>query len=143
MSHPSRSFSRSNSIPHEKAPKSREPVGVREQFLRKALPLYSGPYSVGLMDIEVPARDPRTFSEIKREHRHLLKLETVLFTVFYPSSLGSGHGESPEGEKKWSRATWVPRPRVEVAKGYGKFAGLPNWITLPLVGRLSNYYSVI
>jgi len=79
----------------------------------------------------VPVREPRYFSEIKRDHRHLLELETVLFSVFYPSGFGSGQGNSPEGEKKWSRPTWLPRPRVEVAKGYGKFAGIPTW---PAVG---------
>lgn len=123
----------SKTIPNEKAPKSRPPSGFREKILKAALPHYSGPYSVGLMDIEVPAREPRIFSKIKREHRHLLRLETVLFTVFYPSAFGSGEGPSPEGEKKWSRATWVPRPRIEIAKGYAKFAGLPSFVTVPLV----------
>ncbi|TVY88533.1 Platelet-activating factor acetylhydrolase, partial [Lachnellula willkommii] len=68
-----------------KQPKSRPPVGTREHILRTPLPYYSGPYSVGMLGIEVPAREPRHFSEIKREHMHLLKLETVLFSVFYPS----------------------------------------------------------
>lgn len=119
-----------------KQPNSRPPSGIREHILRTPLPLYSGPYSVGMMDIEVPAREPRYFSEIKRDGKHLLELETVLFSVFYPSGFGSGQGKSPEGEKKWSRPTWLPRPRVEVAKGYGKFAGLPNWVTVPWFGAL-------
>jgi platelet-activating factor acetylhydrolase len=34
------------------------------------------------MDLEVPARKPRFFFEIKRDHLHLLDLETVLFSVF-------------------------------------------------------------
>jgi platelet-activating factor acetylhydrolase len=89
------------------------------------------------MDIEVPARHPRYFSEIKRYHRHLLELETVLFSVFYPSGFGSGHGKSPGGEKKWSRPTWLPRPRIEVAKGYGKFAGIPSW---PTVGWFGGFF---
>ncbi len=114
-----------------KQPNSRPPSGFREHILRTPLPLYSGPYSVGLMDIEVPVHEPRYFSKIKRDHRHLLELETVLFSVFYPSGFGSGQGKSPEGEKKWSRPTWLPRPRFEVAKGYGKFAGIPTW---PAVG---------
>jgi len=49
--------------------------------------------------------------------------------VFYPSGFGSGHGKSPEGRKEWSRPTWLPRPRIEVAKGYGRFAGLPEWVS--------------
>ena len=85
----------------------------------------------------MPAREPRYFSEIKREHRHLLVLETVLFTVFYPSGFGSGQGISPEGEKKWGRGTWLPRPRVELAKGYGRFSGVPEWLC---VGWFGIYY---
>lgn len=121
---------------NSKQPKSRPPAGLREKILQTPLPYYSGPYTVGIMDIEVPAREPRHFSEIKREHRHLLQLETVLFTVFYPSGFGSGQGKSPEGEEKWSRPTWLPRPRVQLAKGYGKFAGLPRWLSVGLFGEL-------
>lgn len=117
-----------------KTPKSRQPAGLREKILRTPLPYYSGPYSVGMMDMEVPAREQRHFSEIKREHQHLLQLETVLFTIFYPSSIGSGHGRSPEGERKWSRPTWLPRPRAEVAKGYGKFSGVPGWLMVGFFG---------
>jgi hypothetical protein len=132
---------KSEAIPNEKPPKSRPPVGLRDKVLRAALPHYSGPYGVGLMDIELPAREPRTFSEIKRNHRHLLRLETVLFTIFYPSGFGSGQGKSPEGEEKWGRATWVPRPRMEAAKGYAKFAGLPEWVMIPLLGMSGKFIS--
>ena len=124
-----------------KQPNSRPPSGFREYILKTPLPYYSGPYSVGMMDIEVPAREPKTFSDIKRQHRHLLELETVLFTIFYPSAFGSGLGKSPEGEKKWSRATWLPRPRIEVAKGYGKFAGVPSWLTVGFFGWSYNSQS--
>jgi len=121
--------------PRSKQPKSRPPAGIRKKILRTPLPYYSGPYSVGMLDIEIPVREPRTFSNIKRNGRHLLELETVLFSVFYPSAFGSGHGPSPEGKKKWSRATWLTRPRVEVSKGYGKFAGLPTWPTVGWFGK--------
>lgn len=120
-----------------KDPKSRPPSGLREKILRNPLPRYSGPYSVGWMDIEVPVREPRVFSHIKRQHRHLLQLETVLFSVFYPSAIGSGQGSSPEGEKEWSRATWLPRPRIDIAKGYARFAGLPKWPTVAWFGLFS------
>ncbi|KAH7319099.1 hypothetical protein BKA65DRAFT_609100 [Rhexocercosporidium sp. MPI-PUGE-AT-0058] len=113
---------------YTKQPKSRQPSGFREKILRTPLPYYSGPYSVGMMYIEVPVREPRHFSDTMRNKKHLLELETVLFSVFYPSGFGSGQGTSPEGMKKWSRPTWLPRPRIEVAKGYGKFAGLPTLV---------------
>ena len=59
-----------------------------------------------------------------------------MFSVFYPSGFGSGHGKSPEGRKEWSRPTWLPRPRIEVAKGYGRFAGLPEWVSAGWFGQL-------
>lgn len=118
-------------VPMGKQPKSRAPSGLRERILRTPLPYYSGPYTVGMMDLEVPVRHPRHFSHITRNKRHLLKLETVLFTVFYPSDFGSGNGQAPDGEKKWSRPTWLPRPRLEIAKGYGRFAGIPAVLSVP------------
>lgn len=126
-------------VPTAKHPKTRPPAGFREKILRTPLPYYTGPYSVGQMDIEVPVRDPRTFSNIKRDHKHVLNLETVLFSVFFPSGFGSGEGISPEGEKKWSRATWLPRPRLEIAKGYGKFAGLPPWSIIAWFGATTAF----
>ncbi|KAI9744447.1 MAG: hypothetical protein M1818_001976 [Claussenomyces sp. TS43310] len=124
---------------YAKAPKSRSPSGLREKILRTPLPYYSGPYSVGFMEIEVPAREPRTFSDIKRDHKHLLRLETVLLSVYYPSGFGSGQGRSPDGRKRWSRATWLPRPRFETAKGYGKFAGIPGYLSVGWFGMTTMF----
>lgn len=87
----------------------------------------------------MPAREPRTFSDIKRDHAHVLCLDTILMTVFYPSSFGVGHGPSPEGRDKWSRATWLPRPRREIAKGYAKFAGKPDWMMIAFFGATSMF----
>ncbi|KAF2233820.1 hypothetical protein EV356DRAFT_447580 [Viridothelium virens] len=118
---------------HSNKPKSRPPRSFRDKlgFLNSTLPGYSGPYNVGLMDIEVPAQNPRTFSHITRRRRHLLQLETVLLTIYYPSAIGSGAGHDPAGYKYWSRQTWLPRPRRKTAQGFGLLAGLGDWITLP------------
>ncbi|KAF2742935.1 hypothetical protein M011DRAFT_252630 [Sporormia fimetaria CBS 119925] len=119
-------------VPHAKKPRSRPRTGARDKvrFLNGTLPAYSGPYNVGCMDIEVPAKHPRTFSNITRKGRHLLQLETVLFTLYYPAALGFENGRDPAGHKTWSRETWLPRPRAETAKGYGRFAGLPDFVSL-------------
>jgi len=117
-----------------KHPNSRPPEGFREKILRTPLPQYSGPYSVGMIDLEVPARDPRAFSDITRHHQPLIKIETVLMSVFYPSAFGSGNGAAPDGQDKWSRATWLPRPRRSVANAYGKFAGVPEWLAAGFFG---------
>lgn len=123
-------------VPRAKKPRSRPPTSLRDRmpFLLSVLPAASGPYSIGSMEIEVPVERPQTISHIKRDGRHLLQLQTVLFTLYYPAAFGSGSGPAPGGEKKWSRETWLPRPRVEVAKGYAKFAGLPGWAGVTLAG---------
>lgn len=76
------------------------------------------------MELENPAQNPRTFSGIKRDHIHVLQLETVLMTVYYPAAFGSGDGKAPSGHRHWSRETWLPKPRSGTAEGYGKFAGV-------------------
>ncbi|KAF2637431.1 hypothetical protein P280DRAFT_521114 [Massarina eburnea CBS 473.64] len=116
-------------IPNAKKPRSRPPTSFRDSavFWHGTLPPSSGPYSVGSMDIEVPVEKPRTISDITRNGKHVLQLETVLFTLYYPASFGTGHGKDPAGYRKWSRETWMSRPRAETAKGYCKFAGLPDW----------------
>ncbi|KAJ4358268.1 uncharacterized protein N0V89_002848 [Didymosphaeria variabile] len=120
----------SGKIPNAKKPRSRPPQSLRDKlgFLHGHLPASSGPYSVGSMDIEVPVQSPRSISDIKRNGKHILRLETVLFTLYYPAAFGSGMGKAPGGYKKWSRETWLPRPRPETAKGYAKFAGIPGWL---------------
>jgi len=80
------------------------------------------------MDIEVPVSNPRPFSHITRHKRHILQLETVLMSIYYPSALGSGTGSDPSGHKNWSREVWLPHPRSEMSKGYAVFAQLPQWL---------------
>lgn len=82
---------------------------------------------VGITHIEVSARSPRPFSP-KNEH-YLLQLETVLISLYYPSPFGSGAGRDPDGYKT-SKEVWLPGPRAEMAKGYGKFAGIPQWASM-------------
>lgn len=98
------------------------------------------------MEIEVPVREPRTFSHIKRHGRHVLQLKTVLLTIYYPASPPNN------GNHKPSRQLWLGRPRLGVAKGYGKFATvgslgipmflptmftkIPAWRNAPLSHRL-------
>jgi len=75
------------------------------------------------MEIEVPAKNPRSFSGITRHGRHLLTLETVLMTVYYPCN-------PPAKQQKTSRELWLGRPRVSMAHGYSKFASM-SWVGIP------------
>ncbi|KAK0731148.1 platelet-activating factor acetylhydrolase, isoform II-domain-containing protein [Lasiosphaeris hirsuta] len=91
---------------------------VRERLLH-SLPAYTGPYDVGFLEIELPARAPRSFaSHIKRNGVPALQLDTVLFSVYYPSS------RPPD--KSARAVTWLPRPRLETSKGYAKFLSAPH-----------------
>ncbi|KAI1768217.1 platelet-activating factor acetylhydrolase, isoform II-domain-containing protein [Hypoxylon sp. FL1150] len=96
------------------------------EHLFHQLPEYAGPYSVGVMEIEVPVRQPRTFSRIKRNHVHALRMDTVLFSLFYPCDSSSYATKKKEG-KKPSKVTWLPRPRALTSKGYAKFFDTPHF----------------
>jgi len=91
------------------------------------------------MEIEVPAETPRTFSHITRKKIHLLKLETLLMCIYYPCAIGSGLGPAPDGAKKWSRQTWLPRPRFRTAKGFGIFAGVNSSIAVPYLAATTMF----
>lgn len=116
---PSNGFlSATGKVRNPKKPKARPPKSLRETVLLpvRSLPAYSGPYSVGTMEIEVPVEKPRTFSNITRKGNHLLQLKTVLMTIYYPAS--------PPQKKRPSRQLWLGRPRMSMAEGYGHFSTL-------------------
>jgi platelet-activating factor acetylhydrolase len=82
------------------------------------------------MEIEVPADDPRVISHhITRKKKHVLQLETVLMTIYYPASLESHH--QPKSERL-SRQLWMGRSRYGIIQGYAKFSGLPTAVMAPL-----------
>ncbi|KFA69724.1 hypothetical protein S40285_08120 [Stachybotrys chlorohalonatus IBT 40285] len=104
----------------------------RERILHR-LPHYTGTYSVGYMDIEVPARDPRPVSNLQRDGKPVLRLDTVLMGIYYPCDIRKDL-QSPENSKTLRRVNWMPRPRVATAKGYAKFLNVPS---LPVTAYLA------
>ncbi|KAK5945482.1 hypothetical protein PMZ80_002687 [Knufia obscura] len=124
---------RKGNAPNKESPKPRPPDSIRDRIpYYGRLPKYSGPYEVGVIDLEVPVREPRHFSNIKRNHRHALVLETVLVTIYYPAHLDSASDERIRKARSQhnARPTWLARPRHLTAKGYAKFATLPEWPTM-------------
>lgn len=123
--HPSLGGARTGKIPNSKKPKARPPRSFRDHVLfpGRALPAYTGPYPVGTMEIEVPAERPRAFSHIRRNGRHILQLETVLMTVYYPA-VPTDDAWHNQKQTKYSRELWLGRPRMSIAAGYGQFAGV-------------------
>lgn len=105
---------------------------LRERFLHR-LPHYTGPYNVGYMDIEVPAREPRPISKLKRNGKPVLRMDTVLMGIYYPCDLRK-HISGKKGGKDLRRVDWMPRPRIATAKGYAKFLNVPD---LPVTAYLA------
>ncbi|KAJ9664728.1 hypothetical protein H2198_000074 [Neophaeococcomyces mojaviensis] len=133
LGHPKGQKQKSELKPENKTPKARPPSSIRDKLpLYGKLPKYSGPYEVGVIDLEIPARNPRHFSNIKRDHRYALVLETVLLTIFYPAHIDSANDARVRKavSKHNARPTWLSRPRDLTARGYGKFASLPEWPTM-------------
>lgn len=81
------------------------------------------------MDIEAPVRDPRPVSDLRRNGKPVLRLDTILMGVYYPCDL-----QSDESAKQLHRVDWMPRPRAATAKGYAKYLHIP---TLPVTAYLA------
>lgn len=91
-------------------------------FFSSKLPRYSGEFDVGVVDIEAPC-ETRRFSEAvyKDSGAPALQLETVLFSLYYPSVPGAA-----------SRAPhhpWISKPLSLTAEGYARFAKINNFFT--------------
>ena len=114
------------------------PRSFLERFFH-SLPVYTGPYHVGFMEIELPARSPRVFSHIKRNHEYALKLDTVLFAVYYPCDLQDYHIKKGSSKKGLSRPLWLPRPRLQTCNGYAKFFNIPHAPVTAYVGLTSMF----
>ncbi|KDN43948.1 hypothetical protein K437DRAFT_294983 [Tilletiaria anomala UBC 951] len=111
----------------------------------------TGPYLVSTLEIEVPVREARTFSA---SHFRLpsgkaaLKLQTVLFTLYYPYSRANGAaggvdaGEDVTNGKptttsaihaKLAQVGWLGSSRLKVLEGLLKYAGISKYFALPAV----------
>lgn len=106
--------------PQQKEPNhSPKPPKTWRERVFHALPCYTGPYSVGYLEAELPVDEPRSFSRIKRGNRPALQLETVLFSIYYPTTPGQAVGHP--------RVPWLPRPRKFTSKGYANFFSIPGF----------------
>ncbi len=131
LGHPRHHKNEVRGVPPKKEPKARPPTGLRDKVpLYGKLPHYTGPYEVGVIDLEVPAKEPRTFSDITRHGVHILTLETVLMTIYYPAHLNARYDVKTPKANQSHRPTWLSRPRDLTSRGYGMFAGLPEHLAM-------------
>ncbi|GAB7341234.1 hypothetical protein MBLNU457_7513t1 [Dothideomycetes sp. NU457] len=86
------------------------------------LPPYTGQYPVGVIDIEAPC-DKRTISDItlKADGKSAFELDTVLFSLYYPTEEGA--------KSTKSKHYWIPPPLALTAEGYARFAKINNFFT--------------
>lgn len=75
----------------------------------------SGSHRVGVIDLEIPAREPRSFGGLLlHDKTPALQLDTVLMSVFYPTTPDANGPRMP----------WFGRPMLDTASGYAKFGSL-------------------
>lgn len=90
-------------------------------LLSRTLPNYKGPYPVGVFDIEIPVREPRSIGSFRHKTLHSpepgFKLETVLFSVLYPA-------EAPSMDM--NKVVWFPR-LSQTVNGFLKMARRTSW----------------
>ncbi|KAF2212337.1 hypothetical protein CERZMDRAFT_41243 [Cercospora zeae-maydis SCOH1-5] len=98
----------------------------RTPLFASNLPKYTGPYSVGAIDVEVPVREPRKINDtiFKHNKEPAFVLDTVFFTLYYPTAHDS---ISPKPCHKW-----VPKPMSLSAEGYAIAAHFNNFFSRAL-----------
>lgn len=86
------------------------------------LPQYTGQYPVGTIDIEAPLVKPRVIHDarLKETGQQAFKLETVLFTLYYPAT---------KARSARPKHYWVPKPLSLTGEGYARFAHINNYVT--------------
>ncbi|KAK8139603.1 hypothetical protein PG984_000726 [Apiospora sp. TS-2023a] len=92
-------------------------------LLAHPLPQYSGPHTVGAIDIEASAASPWLVdpARFKATNENAFELRTVLFTLYYPASKGQ-HVIKHHHD-------WISKPISVTAAGYAKFAHIGNFFT--------------
>jgi platelet-activating factor acetylhydrolase len=78
-------------------------------------PEYTGPYSVGTFDVEVPVQELDAGCEKPEEAKGI---ETVLFRVWYPCVR-----EGEKGKELKKGIPWLPNPQREYIEAYSRFLG--------------------
>lgn len=95
-------------------------------LLASKLPKHTGPYEVGTIDIEAPLDEPRLISNTTYSDggEPAFKLETVLFSVYYPAV---------DRARSSKRHYWIPKPVSLKAEGYARFLHVNNFIVRPIL----------
>jgi platelet-activating factor acetylhydrolase len=101
---------------------------TRQPVFAHSLPKHTGPYAVGVVDIEAPVAPARIVEPavFKGTSNKAFELQSVLFSLYYPVA-HTIPGRKPHHTHK--RHTWIPRPLSLRAEGYARAAHINNWFT--------------
>lgn len=88
-------------------------------LLSSKLPTATGQYSVGTIDIEVPCQR-QTTNIVNKEGESAFEVETVLFSLFYPTT---------KDAVSKTHHPWIPKPLSLKGEGYARFVGINNFLT--------------
>jgi platelet-activating factor acetylhydrolase len=84
------------------------------------LPPYTGPYEVGILDVETEVHKRVLHDAILKETgEKAFELSTLAITLYYPSSLPV----APPSARPWARP-WLPQPVSLIGVGYARLAGI-------------------
>ena len=95
---------------------------IGSPWFATALPPYTGPHDVGTIDIEAAFASPRTVgaATFKDTGEPAFRLETVLFSVFYPAE------KDAKTKAPREKHPWLAKPVALKGEGYARFAKFSN-----------------
>ncbi|RDW57219.1 PAF-acetylhydrolase family member [Coleophoma crateriformis] len=98
----------------------------RSPLFASKLPPYSGPFGVGIVDLEIAVDTPRNISEsiLETTGKPVFALETALFSLYYPTLPGVRSNRQSH--------TWIAKPIGATAEGYARAAHVNNFIMRPV-----------
>jgi platelet-activating factor acetylhydrolase len=107
---------------HRKDGASPPPKTLAERLFH-VLPGYTGPHTVGYLELEIPVRAPRVISEIKRKGNPLFRIDTVLMALYYPcrvdeDALLPGQHSQRKKKKKKQKRRKEARPEQQASQGW-------------------------
>lgn len=88
-------------------------------LLSSKLPQPTGQFNVGTIDIEVPC-ERRTPNVVNKEGEQAFELDTVLFSLYYPTN---------KDAVSKTHHPWIPKPLSLKGEGYARFVGINNFLT--------------
>jgi platelet-activating factor acetylhydrolase len=85
------------------------------------LPVYSGCYDVGTIDLEIPLDQPLQFSTttLTKTNEPAFQIDTILCSIFYPSETDTTSSKP--------KHPWVPKPTALYGEGYARLAHMDTF----------------